>query len=317
MAIVLPSVPGDPLLGRRRGSIFYQAKGRTIVRARTKPVVPSTLNTSLPRGMVATAAKNWAYTLTEVNKNHFDNWSKFAGRGMLEYVSLVMASQFAGLGLPLSRSNQPLPDPPIIINLVYASSPFFLTAEVFRPPPPVRNSVIYSATPPTPQTTRPMISDRRAIKSGPLADGPVDLVPDYLATFGGESPAGKSIMIVVELINENIPADTRTANMSATPFENDPHASGWVTGNPFQKLGSVPVTLIPNFSSQLPGTPVALAFSGNDLTSSFPATIPNAVPTTSSVDDVLGTKRTINFDFLFTAIAGESVTLPMGATVTI
>lgn len=317
MAIVLPSTPEDPPHGRVGGSIFYKAKGRTFVRQRTKPVDPITVDRMLPRGLVASAAKNWAYVLTAVNKAHFDNWSKYQDRGMLEYVGLVMASQISGLGLPLSRSNQPLPEPPIVQAISYISDPFNLTIDIFRPPPPVRNCVIYSATSPTPKTTRPRFGSRRVIRAEQLQSGPVDLTTDYLATFGGKAPDGKSLMIIIELINENIPADTRTTVISATPFEADPHASGYVIGNPFQKLEFVAVVLEPNFATQLPGTPIDVTISSSDLASGFPATIPNAIRTIGSITDTLGVKRTVNFDFFLESATGESVTLPMSATVTI
>ncbi len=287
------------------------------MRARKKPVDPTTVKRMVPRGNLATASKNWRWVVDATSKTNWNANSKFLELGQLEYVGIVMAAQIAGLARPTDRSSAALPAPPGIVGWTYIGSPFALKLSVPAQLPAGATSIIYSATPPTPPTSRPSFGDRRVIKSGTFSTGVIDLTTDYLNTFNGKSPDGRSLMLGIEIIKSAIPADSRMTNFSTTRFDPGPAATGWVSGSPFQKMGTVPVTLEPNFGSQLPGTAIALTITANDLTSAFAATIPNVVSTTSSIADTLGIRRDVNFDFLFESLAGEKVTLPMGATVTI
>lgn len=317
MAIIEPTTPADPPNGRFRGRLFYRAKGRTFSRQITIPVNPDTEKRGPAQGALAQASKKWLSVVDPTSKANWAANSKYQDRGQLEYVSIVSATNLAGLALPVTRTADPNPDPPTIVALGYNAALFFLSMQIASQAPPGQTQVNYSATPPTPRTSSPSIGDRRLIKSQTFTPNLVNLTADYLSTFGGVEPKGRPIMIAVEVIKAAIPADTKLTIASIIDLGAAGSAQGWTLGNPFPKNGSVPVSLTPLFGALPPAAPIDIVFTGPDMTTTMPASIPNVQATTGVITDTLGHRRDVDFQFLLSGSDGTTMSLPMGVTITI
>ncbi len=309
MALVLPTDPQIPPLGRRAGSVFFRARGRTLARGRVAPVNPRTTKQSIVKGRFARASKVYAYTLSLAQQEQYSAFSKFEFRGQLEYASTSIMAALTNQAEPLGRNTSPIPSAPIIKEISYKTSIFEFVMEFEDPDPSDDWAGTASMTPPRPEHLKPTTRMVQSIFGAENKMEELSLAESYLDHYDDVEPLFRELICRVQQLQRSVPASSSQSIGASTPEDNGVQAIAIVNSSPIPKLGTSSSFYFVKFDETSEPDNITLRVTTPDTTNTFPTTIENDTMIDATISDELGVTRTSMFRFVATTVEGEASVL--------
>lgn len=308
MAKVLPAMLG-PTLGLEGGQLLYQSGQKLFARIRPTPVDPRAAAQLRIRNALAAGSRTFTNELTAAEQQIWTDNTRYGTAGNLELISTAIASEQAAAPRPKTRTTAPTQQPPTVVEFEYIPDPFKLEIGVDAGPvgPGSRLSAYANAPPTTGE--RPSRSSERLIESYPNQPGKKNLVPEYLAAFGGRNPASEQVTLRMRSYDPNIPTFSNSMIIAGTRTDLFPRASIEIAEDPIPRFFSTTVNILAVFKTIPIGDPVELSVNAGSLEWVGPVTVGNGVLDSGILIDNLDRNRQASVSWTFDDSTGSTISI--------